>query len=256
MSRQIFVFLLYLLFILQLASQIKIITVEEPPTNYQVDGKLLGTTVDIVKEMIKLSGEQHHIEVLPGNRALQIVNSEPNIMLFTLGKTQQRIDLGYHFIGPVITRKHALLSTSNSKIKIKNIQSLNKYSIGGLSADWRVKYFTDQGITVDLNTNNESNFKKLFLERIDLVISSDIEALSLTKLVGKTPADVKIVWVIKEAPSYIIFSKHTPFEIVKKWETLFRKVMDSKIMDKYKTKWNNILGVAVKFDQQKGFIIQ
>jgi hypothetical protein len=90
------------------AADIQIYTDEEPPTTISENGVLTGTTVDIVEALKASLGIVIPIQLVPGNRSYQAVSENPNVMAFTYGRTPEREKLGFHFIGPVITRQHAL----------------------------------------------------------------------------------------------------------------------------------------------------
>jgi len=236
---------------------IRILTAFEPPTNFLENDEIVGgTTVDIVNEMIKLSSEDIVIEYLPWARAYNVALTESNIMLFTAGKTQEREDLGFHFIGPVATRKHSLLALKESNIKISEFEDLKNYVVAGLNGDWRLKHIEDSGITVDSLDNHEQSYKKLALGRADIVITSDLESLALAEIVELKPADLDMIWTIEEAHSYIIISNGTSPEEVEKWRVLFQQVVDSGVLETHAKKWSDILGVEFMFDKNRGFMIK
>lgn len=86
----------------------RIVTAEETPTNYTINGEVTGTTTAIVREILRLLDREVEIEIFPWARSMRIAQKEPNVIIFTAGKSSERINHGFHFLGPVSTRKHVL----------------------------------------------------------------------------------------------------------------------------------------------------
>jgi hypothetical protein len=89
-----------------------------------------------------------------------------------------------------------------------------------------------------------------------MVISSDIEALILANEADIKPCDLKIVWTISRASSYIILSKDTEPEVVAYWKDIFEKVKESGVMNTHAKKWSNKLNSNIIFDLENGFVIE
>ena len=88
-------------------AELLIVTVEEPPTNYMLEGNLVGTSVDIVERIMKDLHLDAKILLVPPARASKMLLTEPELVLFTVAKTPERVSHGIHFIAPVITTRLA-----------------------------------------------------------------------------------------------------------------------------------------------------
>ncbi|MCG8572189.1 MAG: transporter substrate-binding domain-containing protein [Spirochaetes bacterium] len=233
-------------------SQFRMVTNDSTPTGFNLDGKMTGTSITIVEGILEYMGKDVEIEVYPWARAYKIAQEEPNVIIFTAGKTQERIDLGFHFIGPIITRKHSLWKLKSAKIKINAVNDLKKlkYSIGALQGDWRGKYFTDMGIEIDYTSSHQSNLEKLISKRIDLWATSDIEAPNIAKKANINFNKIELVYVISEASSYFMISKGTDPKIIKAWEDAFKHLESTNYMKK---KTNELYKkLNMKFDYKPG----
>lgn len=237
--------------------QLRIVTSEEPPTNYTVDGRLTGITTDIVRELMKRLNLNVGIEVMPWARSYRIAKSQSNVVIFTAGKTQSRIEHGFYFVGPVVTRKHLLWSRKGSNYRIKEPQDIPKLNLvmGGMAGDWRTKYFLDRGVAVQTVPNHQQNLLMLLRGRIDLWISSDIEALSITKALALDISKLERAFLIKEASSYIMLSKGTPQEAVDQWQQAFADLRKTDFFNKLATKWADILGYDIKYSPDRGLFL-
>jgi len=239
-------------------SQIRIVTTEEPPTNYTYQGKLVGTTIDIVEEIKRYLNLRVRIEVMPWTRSFKIAKEKPNVVIFTAGRTQKRIDHGFHFIGPVITRKHALWCKKEKSFNISNVKDIKtmNLSIGSMRGDWRTLFFKDQGIKVQEVANHEQNLIKLIKNRFDLWVSSDIEATPILNKLGYDIKDIKIAYVFKEAASYIMLSRGTSKDIVNKWQNAYAAIQKTDFFEKASRKWSNVLGLEFGYTKETGFFVK
>lgn len=254
-----FIFILSLLSVSLVNAQVRIVTTEEPPTNYYTSqSEFSGTTTDIVEEIKKQLNLDVKIEVMPWARSYDIAKKNPNVVIFTAGQSQERIDHGFHFLGPVITRKHALWSKKGSSFNITSIQDIKdkKLTVGAMRGSWRAKFFKDQGIKVQEISNHETNVKKLLKGRIDLWVSSDIEAPSIANKLGYEMKEIEIAYIFKEASSYIMLSRGTSKEMVEKWEKAYANIQKTNFFEKASKKWSNILGFEVGYTTDVGFYVE
>ncbi|MCP4159338.1 MAG: transporter substrate-binding domain-containing protein [Deltaproteobacteria bacterium] len=142
-----FLYVILILWVVQInATEIKIYTNDSIPTNYKENGKLIGTTVDIVEEIQKYLKKDVKIEVYPWARAYALSKKEPNIVIFTAAKTQERLDYGFQYLGPVITRKHTLYMKRGDGFTINTLEDIKNQKLyaGCLLGDWRSKFLKNR----------------------------------------------------------------------------------------------------------------
>jgi ABC-type amino acid transport substrate-binding protein len=243
---------------IQDTSQVRILTTEEPPTNYTFQDKLVGTTIDIIEEIKRLLNLNVRIEVKPWARSYKIAKEEPGVVIFTAGRTQERVQHGFYFIGPVITRKHALWCKKGKTYNVTSINDIKamNLNIGSMRGDWRTKFFLDQGIKVQEVANHELNLVKLLKGRFHLWVSSDVETPPILKKLGYDMDVIEIAYVFKEAESYIMLSKDTSKDIVEKWQNAFATIQKSDFFEKASKKWSDILGFELGYSKEKGFFVK
>jgi len=258
--KKYFIILVYLIFSsLSNASELRILTNVEPPTNYySKEGIFTGITTDVVLEIKKQLNLNTNIEVVPWARAYKIAKRESNIVIFTAGKTQDRIDLGFHFIGPIITREHILWSKRGNHFNIKNLEDIKnkKLKIGAMRGDWRSKFFKDRGFDVQDVARHEQNIKKLIYGRFDLWATSDIEAPSIAYNAGFTSDMIEKAYVFRKSGSYIMLSKNSSKQTIKEWRDAYKKIQETDFFDKMAKKWSHILNFEFRYTTEKGLFVK
>ncbi len=241
------------------AYELRIVTNESPPTTFTKDnGKISGISVDIVEEIKKYLNIQTQIEIYPWARSYHIAKNEPNIIIFSAAKTQERMKHGFHFIGPIITRKHLLWTKKENDINIRNLQDIKdkKLKLGALRGDFRYKFFKNRKFDIQEASSHEQNLKKLLRNRFDLWVSSDIEGPQVAKKLDIDIKRIKQVFVFKEASSYIMISNDTPQEIIKEWEVAFKRIQQPDFFKKKSKEWSGILGYKLGYSNEKGFYVK
>ncbi|NJN47058.1 MAG: transporter substrate-binding domain-containing protein [Candidatus Competibacteraceae bacterium] len=72
------------------ATTLTLLTEELPPLNFTQDGKLMGFSVDVVREIQRRVGNTDSIEVVPWARGYKAALERPNTVLFSTARTQER----------------------------------------------------------------------------------------------------------------------------------------------------------------------
>lgn len=257
LGRLLAIMLLLILGAMEAEAGGRVMTAEEPPTNYMYEGEIVGTTTDMVREIMRRVGETSRIEFLPGARMMAEADREANIVLFTAAKTQGRISRGYTFLGPVITRRHALYMKAGSDLRIAGFKDVKsrRLVVAGTLGDWRTDYMKSLHMRVDVSTRHELNLKKLLEGRVSLMISSDIEMASLLRRMELPANAVELAYVFREAPSYILFSYGTAPEVIQQWENAFSQMQGTDFFTTVADKYHRLLGIDFSYTPEKGFHI-
>lgn len=236
-------------------ARLRVLTNEEPPTNYMAGDALMGTSVDIVREIMRRTGDAVPIEILPWARSFSISQKMPDVVAFTAGRTEDRVAQGFSFLGPVITRHHAVYKRAGSDVRVFSIEDVKKQElvVGGLRGDWRLGYFKKRGVRVEAVNSHESNLLKLLKGRRPLMISSDIEMRSLLRQLNRSVDEVEVAFVFKEASSYIMFSKGTSPAILRKWQRAFGEMQRTDFFERTATKYHELLELPFQYSTEKGF---
>ncbi|MBK6999707.1 MAG: transporter substrate-binding domain-containing protein [Rhodoferax sp.] len=184
------------------------------------DGKLTGMVVEMVSEVQKRVGNTDPIQMVPWARGLRSLDSEPDTLLFTMSRTEDRNDL-YQWIGPVAQSDYAFYVKADSKISIASLEDAKKIaSIGVYRDDVRDKFLTKAGFNnLDRTNDNVSNFKKLMSDRVSMYASGGNAIANDAERAGYKSADVKPVYVFLKTQSFIAASRKTDPSVVAKWNS-------------------------------------
>jgi polar amino acid transport system substrate-binding protein len=91
------------------------------------NGEVKGTSVDKVKKILDAANWPYEIIVLPWAKAIFQIHIEPNSLIFSIARINEREDQ-YHWLGLLVTVKSKLIaSKANKKIKIHQLSDIKKY---------------------------------------------------------------------------------------------------------------------------------
>jgi len=76
------------------------VTEEFPPYNYTSEGEAYGYATEIVKAMAEHLNITIPIRYLPWSRAMQVANTQSNVLIFSILRTKER-ENKYHWIGEI-----------------------------------------------------------------------------------------------------------------------------------------------------------
>ncbi|TNC83081.1 MAG: hypothetical protein C9356_01140 [Oleiphilus sp.] len=161
---------------------IRIVTAPWAPYAYVENGKVTGTDVDISLAVLKQLGVEASIEMLPWKRALALVKQQEADAVLDASISPERQQFMYFPNEPV-----SIGTTVFFKRKSNSITSLDLDNASGLSVGAMLGYkYCEELDRSDLIKRAsrvatlEQNFKKLLLNRVDLVV--EVDAVGLYKI--------------------------------------------------------------------------
>lgn len=249
--------LLALLFVsMYTRAELRFITSNEPPTNFVYAGKFTGTTTELVRAMRNKLGWNKEIEVYPWSRAYQLALTTPNVVLFTAGRTQARLNVGFTFIGPVSTRFHAVFTRADNTAMHRETIHKEQIEIVAMRGDWRALQLVKDGYKVFEVTDHAQGLRMLMRGRLDYWISSDLEAPMIARDLGYSMSDLKMTWKIKEAASYMAISPNSDPELVQRWRNTLKTLQAQNFFTEQSERWSNILDAQISYTPEQGYMIK
>ena len=236
-------------------ADLRIFSVEEPPTSFTSDGQPAGFVVEVVERLKLDLGVDAPIEAVPASRAFAYLKRDANVIAITIGKTRDREAMGIHFLGPLTTRDQIVWKRKGKAFKVSGPADikLQKLLLGSPVGDWRTQYFQDRGVSVDASISHAMDLKHLQRDMIDLCAMSDLEFPYVARAAGVDAADFEPAYVFANATKgYIVFSKGTPVETIQRWERAFQALQKTDFFEKTAKNWSSPDG-PLRYSRSSGF---
>lgn len=213
---------------------------EYPPFCFTKDGKPTGLAVEAVTQMMKNMNVSYNIRSLPWKRAYIYLLNGPNVMLFTVTRTQEREKL-FKWVGPIMTSKVVFFSKKDSGLKIGSLEDAKKVErIGTVKGYATETFLLKEGFfnLVAVAGSEGENPNRLMNGRIDLWATDDVVGIYDAKLKGIDPTNMEIVYTIAELPKYMAFSKMTDDITVQKWQAALDAIKRNGSLENIVSKWS------------------
>lgn len=207
------------------SAEIRVLTEEWAPYNYIENDRIAGLSVEIVQELLSRLEMRQDIQLLPGVRAKHMLDSEDDVVFFSMYRTPERETL-YKWIGPVDTGSISFYKRSGDPRRFETLEDAKKADViacrhAGIVPDLLLAWgFANLDRSA---TSSSQVYKKLFYGRVDLAVSdTDLGVKHELKMMG-APLDSfeKTPVMILEADLYIAFSKNFPEAIYDEWKKAF-----------------------------------
>ena len=189
------------------AEGFRVFTEKMPPYNYSNEqGIAVGFCSEIVREMFNRTDLKitNNISLIPWARAYNFLENQDDVMLFSMTRSDVR-EKKFQWVGPLARRTIWLWKlASRDDIKATNLTDAKKYVVGGVYEFASSKYLQEEGFRVDMVSSIEQNWKKLLLNRIDLVSALELEAAYSMHQLKRTFKELEKVSIVDDRYEYYL----------------------------------------------------
>lgn len=222
---------------------LKILIDDYPPFEFQENGKPKGIGSEVVKAALAAAGMQAEYELYPFARAYNTLkdNREP-VFYYSLVRTPQREKL-FQWVAVVVPSSFGLFAYKNPSVDIRSMNDLKKYNIGTVIEDVVDQHLRGQqqkyGFALDRTSSYESNARKLFNRRIDLLGGNRYSLMFFAEKYGHDKDSIHSVYTLNEIRGdlYLVASRCVPEATVRKiragFETIEKNGVHRQIIQSY-----------------------
>ena len=213
-----------------LPAQIEIVTEEVPPYSFTQNGKVTGVATEIVQAVLDRLNIHGHFTSLPWARAMRIARSQPNVLIYSIVRNDERETL-FKWVGQLTSDKNYLFCLAGHDIKLNSLDEAKSYVTGTVIRDYHedflVKHGFGQGGNFESATGNDLNYSKLKAGRIDLWFTDAGIMAYVVRMAGDNPKTAVKAALEVEDPDGIVgnmaFGTKTDDAVVE----AFRRALDS-----------------------------
>ncbi|NRD74749.1 ABC transporter substrate-binding protein [Shewanella sp. VB17] len=219
--------------------QLNFITESYPPYNFESNGEIKGIAVDLLLAAAKQSSSSlsaKKISLLPWPKAYKMARMGPEIVLFSITRTDEREDK-FSWVGPIMPTRIILLAKKSDSIVINSPDDMNKYTIGAIPNDIGELLVKESGVKSSDITHiatAESLAKMLATDGIKLWAYEENVARWIIKQAGLDNNDFESVYTLKDSELYYAFSKDVDKSIQEVLQKSIDDVKASGLFDKIK----------------------
>ncbi len=228
------------------ADELRIVTEELPPYNMTQNGQITGLSTEVVRAVLKEAGVQAPpIQSMPWARAYDIALNTENVMIYSITRTPQREKL-FKWVGVIAPTNWYLFSRADKKIRLRKLDDARSHQIATVNEDAGEQYLVGKGFVLGKNLQSSSkyelNYEKLKLDRVDLWVANELNALYLVRQAGDDPAQVLVrAMPLNDLSSTggldLAFSLKTPDAVVDRFRKALETIKKNGTYDSLQKKW-------------------
>lgn len=221
------------------AHALTLITEENPPLNYTEGGRVRGYATEVVTEMGKRARIPLKFEVMPWAKGYVAAQAGRDNCIYSIARLENRENL-FQWVGPIAFNRWAVYGRSGFAAAIRSLDDLKPHRIGAVTFDAKADYLKAKSVVnLLLVDDDRENPPRLFLPKtdanyIDLWVTS---AFGAKQTAGQRLNDLKLVYTIRDVPSFLACSPYVPGEVVGKFRGALASMKKDgtlhKIADRY-----------------------
>lgn len=230
------------------AGQIKAVTeLFYPYQSINEQNELYGYSVDVVRAVAEITGDDLDIDLLPWSVAYHRAMTTPNTLIFSIGRNNNR-ESNFEWVGKLAREELYFWTSPNNKISAStNLDDFRSLTITVVKEATTHQYFRERGFEnlyvmggTESNADEVSRIEMVINGRADIVIADQrsigtaLAALkypksALTKVFRASDLDSNL---------YMAFSAGSDPDTVAKYKTAFQKLESSGALGELATKWD------------------
>jgi polar amino acid transport system substrate-binding protein len=184
------------------------------------NGRVTGHAAEKVHEIMRRARIDYKMDVMPWKRAYTLALTQSATCVFMTTRTREREAL-FKWIGPISQADWVLYGRADRRYPILSLDDALGYRIGAYNGDVRGEYLAAHGHTVDFVQNDDSNPKKLMLDRIDLWVNSTRSSRAVLARVSLTGKVVPVL-TFHQAKLYLACHSSLPEELFNRMDSALR----------------------------------
>ncbi|MFZ6689884.1 substrate-binding periplasmic protein [Undibacterium sp. SXout11W] len=237
--KDIFVFLLLVcLTSFSVAQELTIYTEDWPPVNFKNGNAVDGMAVDLVRALQARIGGHQEIRLVPWARGYKAVLEEPNVMLFSVGRTPEREKL-MRLLGPIAISDTVLYTRKGQAERLRSLRDgIYSLPVGAYRSSIFVDVAKKKGFQhIEQANSPQIEANMLLAGRFDMLVESSVAINQILKGIGRNSSEIEKLTVLDSLELYLAFSLNTSPEIFNAWENALRAAKKDGSFQKIYQKW-------------------
>jgi polar amino acid transport system substrate-binding protein len=201
--------------------QLQVVTEFSPPYQTLVQNEVSGSATKIVKNLLSASKLTATFNMYPWARAYKKAVSEPNTLIYSIAKSDERSDL-FHWLLPVAHYKFGLVSLSErTDLDITDLKEVANFVVAvqrnDIAHQWAMKQGLEEGKQLIICSDIGCSWQLLLNKKVDFIVESPelIESMLVEYKLPTTMAKYVIAIPELELSGYLAANINIETKILK-----------------------------------------
>lgn len=201
------------------AQPLHLYTEEYPPINFSQNGQPSGLATEVVREIMRRTGQNAPIQVVPWARGYQQTLVRANTGLFVTMRTTER-EAQFKWVGPLTRNVVSFYALTSSYLRLSELEQARHFGEIAVPRGWYShQRLLAEGFTNLIPVNGQDQMINMLKRgRVKLMVSDNL-SLSTLLAQGEIPAnEVQRLFTLMHSDSYIAFSQGTDDALIQRWQ--------------------------------------
>jgi polar amino acid transport system substrate-binding protein len=201
------------------AESLRLYTEEYPPINYSQDDEPTGLATEVVREIMRRTGQHAPIEVVPWARGYQQARVRPATGLFVTMRTAEREAL-FQWVGPLARAVTSFYALRSAELRVASLDEARRLGAIAVPRDWYShQYLQAEGFANILPvTGPVQVIRMLKRGRVKLMVLDNLSLKALLAQGGVRASEVELLHSFMHNDAYIAFSPQTDAALIARWQ--------------------------------------
>ncbi|MEX6502860.1 substrate-binding periplasmic protein [Pseudomonas zhanjiangensis] len=201
------------------AEPLRLYTEQYPPINYSENGQPTGLATEVVREIMRRTGQSAPISVVPWARGYQQAQVRPNTGLFVTMRTAEREPL-FKWVGPLVRSATGFYALRSAGVQIDSLAQARQARAIVVPRDWYSHQYLRAAGFANLYPVGEplQMVRMLKRGRIQLMVLDNLSLATLLRRGGIAVGEVELVYTFMHSDAYIAFSPQTDEALINRWQ--------------------------------------
>jgi polar amino acid transport system substrate-binding protein len=234
-----------------------LVTEESYPLNYLFTHgnrkEVVGYATELLETILVEANIDYQKQLMPWSRAYKKATTEPNVLIYSIGRLPAREPL-FYWIGEIVKINYHLYALSNRINELPDqLDQLKQAKVAVIKSDLNHQYMLENGFSNMVYVNDYSQMNNLMLsERVDFFASSIIGIYFFAKRYNHKLKDFSSVHSFEDfdVSLYFALSKATDESVAKRLTAAYQKVVDSGEFEQIMQPFVSQQTTAIKLKQE------
>lgn len=239
--RSLFVFLFSVSGPSLAATKVTFLTEQYAPfQSVNSEGEYAGFSIDIVNALSQHVEFDVDVQMMPWSRAFNIAKTTPNTFIFTISKTEERMNF-FTWVGDFYQVEDVIYcSSKRDDIVVKSIDDVKNYTIAIPRADVALDVLhlrEENAEKIYLVNNQKQAIQMLSLGRVDLNFNNRIGFSNEVKALGLSSDNFEVALKVNQSPFGLATHKQTDKFFIKQLGTALKEIKENGKYQEIVDKW-------------------
>jgi len=223
---------------MSIAQELTIYTEDWPPLNFKQGNAINGMAVELVRALQAHMGSHQEIHLVPWARGYKAVLEDPNVLLFSVGRTPEREKL-MRLLGPIAISDTVLYTRKGNAEHLRSLHDgVYALPVGAYRSSIFVDVARKKGFQhIEQANSPQIEVNMLLAGRFDMLVESSVAINQILKGIGHHSSEIEKVAVLDSLELYLAFSLNTSTDILNAWENALRAAKKDGSFQKIYQKW-------------------